>query len=137
MTNYMIAEDEHDYIQSYENATAKLSTSPSDQNLQHKAVLSLARAGSLGFALSEYKRYALNNVRQHEDIMALGGRLSKDLYLRSSGKKALDYARDSAHQYEAAFQDTKGYYSGVNAATMALMSKMPLATITDLSLIHI
>lgn len=131
MTNYMIAEDEHDYIQSYENATAELSTSPSDQNLQHKAVLSLARAGSLGFALSEYKRYALNNVRQHEDIMALGGRLSKDLYLRNTGKKALDYARDSAHQYEAAFQDTKGYYSGVNAATMALMSKMPLATITD------
>ena len=115
----------HDYIQSYEAGIEALKTRPQDRDLQHKVVLALARAGALDFAMSEYDRYGLAEVRDHEDIMALNGRLSKDLYLQSSGQKALKHAKDAALKYEAAFQNTLGYYSGINSATMALMADMP------------
>lgn len=131
MTLYMISENEHDYIQIYESAVATINKTPDHLDTQHKAVLALARAGSLSFALAEYKRHGLDTIRRHEDIMALGGRLSKDLYLTSSGDIALEHARNSAHKYEAAFNDTKGYYSGVNAATMALMADMPIEIVAD------
>lgn len=115
----------HDYIQSYEAGIEALKTRPQDRDLQHKVVLALARAGALDFAMSEYDRYGLAEVRDHEDIMALNGRLSKDLYLQSSGQTALQHAKDAALKYEAAFQNTLGYYSGINSATMALMADMP------------
>lgn len=109
---------------------AALKHQPFDRELQHKVVLALARAGALDFAMSEYDRFGLAAVRGHEDIMALNGRLSKDLYLRTSGKKALKHARDAARKYETAFQNTLGYYSGINSATMALMAEMPAERVT-------
>ena len=120
---------EHDYIQSYTRSVEALSQSPSNKDFQHQAVLSLARTGSLDLALLEYERYGLDKVRNHEDIMALGGRLSKDLYLRAlrhgNAAKAKHYAQNSADQYDAAFQDSQGYYSGINAASMAFLADMP------------
>lgn len=114
----------HDYIQSYEVSLKGLKARPLDRDLQHRAVLALARAGALDFAMSEYDSYGLAAVQDNEDIMALNGRLSKDLYLRSSGPKALGHALDAARKYEAAFQSTLGYYSGINSATMAFMADM-------------
>lgn len=115
----------HDYIQNYEAGVEALKTRPFDRDLQHAAVLALARAGALDFAMSEYDRYGLAAVRNHEDIMSLNGRLSKDLYLRSTGDKALKHAKEAARKYEHAFQNTLGYYSGINSATMAFMADMP------------
>jgi tetratricopeptide (TPR) repeat protein len=114
-----------DYLSDYEEAITKIESHPKNLDFKHKAVLALARMGSLDFALREFKRYGLDQVRSHEDIMALDGRLSKDLHLVTTGKTALNHARDAAEKYEAAFQDTRGYYSGVNAATMALLANMP------------
>ena len=125
MTLKMMGHSQHDYLKSYQGAIAQLSSSPKDRDTQHMAVLSLARMGSLDFALSEYDRYDLASVRHHEDIMALGGRLSKDLYLMTTGKVAIRHAQDSAQKYEAAYQDTKGYYSGINAATMSFLADTP------------
>jgi hypothetical protein len=124
-------------ISTYDATVAALTQSPNDPALQHRAVLALARAGSLDFAWAEYRRYGLDGVTAHpdatllEDIMGLGARLLKDLFLASSGKEAKDYALQSAEKYEAAFKLTKGFYSGINAATMALMGGMPEAIITD------
>jgi len=115
----------HNYIQNYEAGVAALKDSPHDRQLQHKIVLALARAGALDFALSEYERFGLSAIRDNEDIMALNGRLSKDLYLRSSGQEAQKHAAAAARKYELAFQNTLGYYSGVNSATMALMADLP------------
>lgn len=115
----------HDYIQSYEAGIEALKAQPLDRDLQHKVVLALARAGALDFAMSEYNRFGLAAVQDHEDIMALNGRLSKDLSLRASGAKALQYARDAAEKYEQAFQSTLGHYSGINSATMAFMAGLP------------
>lgn len=116
---------QHDYIQSYEAGIAALKTRPSDRDLQHQVVLSLARAGALDFAIAEYARFGLAEINDHEDIMALNGRLSKDLYLRSSGSIAAKHAKEAAEKYEAAFQKSLGYYSGINSATMALMADLP------------
>ena len=90
--------------------------------LQHKAVLALARAGASDFAQKEYERYGLTRITQHEDIMALAGRLAKDRF-EASGD--IEEARASANFYETAFQSTGGYYSGINAATMSMIAKVP------------
>ena len=125
MPHLMTRIHQHDYIQIYEAGIEALKSRPSDVELQHQIILSLARAGALDFAISEYDRFGLAAVQDHEDIMALNGRLSKDLYLRSSGEEAREHALSAAQKYEAAFQNTLGYYSGINSATMALMADMP------------
>lgn len=86
---------------------------------QHRAILALARAGATDFAQSEYERYGLDRVTDHEDIMALPARLAKDRYLRDGHTGD---AKRSARLYEAAFQSTDGYYSGINSATMSRLS---------------
>jgi len=120
---------EHDYIKSYELGVKAVQANPKDLDAQHKVVLSLARLGALDLALAEYSRLGLDKVTGHEDIMALAGRLRKDLYLRSTGAKAASYAESSALKYDAAFQNTRGYYSGINAATMTLMAGMAEASV--------
>lgn len=125
MTFQMTVRSIHDYIGSYENAIMQLQASPDDRAMQHQAVLALARMGALDLALAEYDRYGLPSVRHHEDIMALGARLSKDLYLSSKGAAAKQHSLNSAQKYEAAYKDTQGYYSGINSATMALLADMP------------
>lgn len=120
-----------DYIQIYERGLETLKARPGDRKAQHSVVLSLARLGALDFALEEYARYGLDEVDNDEDIMALAGRLTKDFYSKTGGVEAIQYAKHSAGKYDAAFQKTKGYYSGINAATMALMADMPEAVIAD------
>ena len=113
-------------LETYEAAIAALSDDTDDGLAhKHKAVLALTRANSLRFAQAEYKRYGFDKIRHHEDIMALGGRLYKDLFRARSGNEARDHALVSAEKYEAAFKDTKGYYSGINAATMYLLGGVP------------
>ena len=131
MPSPMTVAQHHNYILSYEHAIEALKSRPDDRELQHQAVLSLARSGALDFAIAEYNRFGLHEITQHEDIMALNGRLSKDLYLRSSGTTATEHAQDAALKYEAAFKSTRGYYSGINSATMALMADMPSDNITE------
>lgn len=116
-----------DNIALYQSAIDALEDNPDETsldalNLKHRAVLALARSGATDFAESEYKRYGLQAVKAHEDIMALAGRLAKDRY-EASGD--INMARESANFYEAAFQNTGGYYSGINAATMSLIAKVP------------
>jgi len=116
------------HLSTYDSTVEELSQSSNDLVLQHRAVLALARAGSLDFAWAEYRRYGLNkindlqNVKLLEDIMGLGARLLKDLYLTNIGKISQNYAKQSADAYLAAYHRTGGYYSGINAATMALLA---------------
>ncbi len=124
-------ETTHDYLRDYSHAVAACEADPSDQTAQYSAVLALARCGSTQNALSEFNRFKLGDVRHHEDIMSLGGRLYKDLYLMSAGETALNHARESAARYEAAYKDSQGYYSGINSATMAFAANMPKDIVKD------
>jgi len=118
-------------IDIYNQAVKQLEKQPNSPEFQHRAVLALARSGSLDFAVKEYHRYGLDKITSHpdtlmlEDIISLGGRLLKDLYLVNSGDTAINYALQSSEKYEEAFKRTDGYYSAINAATMALIANMP------------
>ncbi len=116
---------EHNYIQNYETGLVALNADPENRALQHSVVLSLARAGALDLAISEYARFGLAEVDDDEDIMALNARLSKDEYLRALTAARQAFARDAMEKYDAAFQKTGGYYSGINGATMAVMAELP------------
>ena len=111
-----------DFIAAYEAAKRGLVTDPDNRKLQHAAVLALARAGSTRFAEQEYRRFGLHKVTDNEDVMALGARLAKDRFLQAIGRDPVSHARLSAQLYDNAFAATGGYYSGINAATMALMA---------------
>jgi len=78
MPRPMTVAQHYNYILSYEHAIEALKERPGDNELQHQAVLSLARSGALDFAIAEYHRFGLNDITDHEDIMALNGRLSKE-----------------------------------------------------------
>lgn len=125
----------NNYLTNYDDCIRQLSEVPNSLMLQYQAVLSLARAGSLSFAWTEFQRYGLDKIsnlpddKVSEDVMALGGRLFKDLYLCHSGKAARDYALKSAEKYEAAFQVTGGFYSGINSATMGFLGGIPKSII--------
>lgn len=112
-------------LSQYESAVLKLEQDPNNIEAKHSAVLALARMGSLQFALSKYKRYGLDRVSDDEDVIALEGRLYKDLYLTSDNHHAKEYALNASHRYEAAFDSTTGFYSGINSATMALIAGLP------------
>lgn len=94
-----------------------------ERRSDHQHVLRLANAGALDFALAEYTRLGLDQVRDDEDVMALKGRLFKDLHASRQGGPGESFARLSADAYEAAHAATGGYFSGINAATMALLSE--------------
>ncbi|MEP1230914.1 MAG: tetratricopeptide repeat-containing protein [Litorimonas sp.] len=119
-------------IDIYNRAIEQLKATPDSLTFQHQAVLSLARAGSLDFAVQEYNRYGLDKINDApndkllEDVICLGGRLLKDLHHSYSGQVAIDFARKSSEKYEQAFKATGGYYSAINAATMAFAANMPL-----------
>lgn len=123
-------------LSNYDASIVELTKTPHNPSLQHRAVLALTRAGSLDFAETEYARFGLNKFRDHkdpvllEDIMALEGRLLKDRFLGTLNGQKTRYAQKSSEAYEAAYKATKGYYSGINAATMALMAGMPKEIIT-------
>ena len=122
----------NDPLQAYERALRGLSAgqerSPLTlRALQHAAVLALAQCGATDFALREYERYGLSACHDDEDVMALVGRLYKDLYLTGADDAKRAYARKSEEAYHAAHESTGGYYSAVNAATMGLIAGEPTA----------
>jgi len=64
----MINFPQADYLSDYEKIVTQLESDPQNFDLKHKAVLALARMGSLDFARQEFGRYELDKVRHHEDI---------------------------------------------------------------------
>lgn len=111
----------YDCREDYDVAVQGLVKTPNNRQLQHQAVLALARAGSLEKAKSEYERFGLWDAGDNEDYLSLAGRLLKDEYHLASGNSRLALARLSAEKYQFAHERTGGFYSGINAATMTLL----------------
>jgi len=106
-----------EFLLAYDTAMQGLKAFPDDVPLQYRSVLVLARAGASNLACRRYDQYQL---QQHssEDIAALGARLAKDAALNSHGEGRQHKALVAAHQYQAIFQQTSGYYPGINAASL-------------------
>jgi class 3 adenylate cyclase len=94
---------------------------PGDLRLNQLYCLSLVKCGFLREARDRLGRLAADG---HEDEETLGilGRVAKEIWLASTGgdpaHPALRTARDV---YLRAFRSSRGYYSGINAASLSLV----------------
>jgi hypothetical protein len=111
-------------LTAFDAAEQALLAYPDDRWLQHRAVLALARAGSTREARQRFRQYQLSEV-DSEDVKALAARLEKDAALQAHGKTRRAAAAHAASLYQAVFESTGGYYSGVNAATLYLLAGDP------------
>jgi Adenylate and Guanylate cyclase catalytic domain len=115
------AERRGELLTAFDLAERGLAEHPRDVRLRHRAVLELARAGSTEQARARFAEYALADV-DDEDVRALEARIAKDVALAAEGAERRRLALRSASLYEAVFDDTRGYYPGVNAATLRLVA---------------
>ncbi|MDX2142939.1 MAG: TRAFs-binding domain-containing protein [Rhodospirillaceae bacterium] len=111
-----------DPLTAYDTAVGALRAAPDDVALKHRCVLLLARAGATEHARAEYARLGLDKVTGNEDVLALGGRILKDLSLAAEGDERRRLAALSAAKYAQAYALDNGYYPGINTATMFLLA---------------
>jgi len=121
LTQVVAAERRGELLTAFDLAERGLAEHPGDVALRHRAVLELARAGSTEQAHARFDEYALAGV-DDEDVRALEARIAKDVALAAEGAERRRLALRSASLYEAVFDDTRGYYPGVNAATLRLVA---------------
>jgi class 3 adenylate cyclase len=114
-----------DLLAAYDAAAEAVRAAPHEIRLKHRAVLTLARAGATQHARREYAALGLDRVSDDEDVLALGGRLLKDLSLAAMGEARRKLAALSAVKYAQAYALDHGYYPGINTATMFLLAGEP------------
>ena len=91
---------------------------PDNPRLIQLWALALARAGAANKANGMMVKLAASEP-PNEETLGLLARTYKDLWLQTGDRKYLSKARDI---YLNAYQLTKGSWSGINAATLALLS---------------
>jgi hypothetical protein len=118
-----------DHLLAYDVALRGLSEHPGDPGLEHAAVLALARSGATEKARERYAARGLGSIAPdrverslYTDIAALGARIAKDLALAAGRDRRTALLREAVLRYRRIFDDTGGYYPGVNAATLALLA---------------
>lgn len=108
-------------LDAYDLLRAGIERDPADVGLKHRAVLSLARVGAALQARRDYRAYGLDQVEDHEDVIALGGRLLKDEALALSGEERANAARAAIMRYRKAFRLRRATYPAINIATLRVM----------------
>ena len=118
------AERRGELFTAFDIAERGLEEHPSDLWLRHRAVLALARSGASEAAQQRFVDYGLQAEATHdEDIAALEARIAKDLALSAGDRVTRRSAASAAADlYEAIYGRTGGYYTGINAATLRLLS---------------
>lgn len=112
-----------DLFAAYDLAMQAVQDGADDPAIRHRAVLCLARSGALHQAVKLFDELALDGLIPGDaEIAALSARLTKDRALRATGPERRGLLHLAATQYEAIFHRTGGYYPGVNAATLNLLS---------------
>ena len=106
-----------DFLEAHERAMKALKRRRADPALRFRAVLTLARSGTIVDALRLYRRLRLGTVLQ-EDERSLRGRLLKDGALGLSGDARRRRLRRAAGYYAEAHQFGQGAFSAINAATL-------------------
>ena len=111
-----------DPLTAYEIAEDAIKLGDTTVKTRVAAVLALARGGATSLALHRLNEYQLEGLTEHEDALALQGRLLKDQAARLPKAQRAAALRESANAYQKAWQITGGHYSGINAATLFLLS---------------
>jgi hypothetical protein len=105
----------------FERTRAAIEAHPDDPDARYLQALAMARLGDPDAALRIYKRNRVDEIGT-EDAIALKGRLLKDLAVRASGTEQVELFRRSSRAYRHANELSDGYFSGINAATTALLA---------------
>jgi adenylate cyclase len=105
----------------FEITTQGLTGEPAHVRLRQLQALSLARSGAPGRASTILEALAAEGC-DDEETLGLLGRTRKDAAL-STADPELRAARlrESLSTYERSYRATGGYYTGINAATLALL----------------
>jgi class 3 adenylate cyclase len=110
----------------YEAITVGLRGSPRDRRLRQLQALALARSGAPARAieiLAELRRGSNQTPTELEETVGILGGVYKTNGVRArSPAEAVLWFRRAHCAYHAAFRLSHGYYSGVNAATTALLA---------------
>lgn len=116
-------------LQAYDLSEQALASFPDDAALLYTSVLTLARAGAIRQARSRYDTSHLAELADKStdrefqvDVGALDARIAKDEALATHDRERRPRLRDAALRYEAIFRRIRGYYPGINAATLHLVS---------------
>ncbi|MGE4063117.1 MAG: tetratricopeptide repeat-containing protein [Rhodospirillaceae bacterium] len=111
-----------DLLAAYDAEVAGMSDAVPDLARACRAVLLLARSGAAQQAEKEFERFGLNLVTDDERIVSLGARLLKDRSLGTAGEERRRLARAAADRYASAYALKRGFYPGINVATMLLLA---------------
>jgi hypothetical protein len=113
----------------YEAISVGLGSSPQHRRLRQLQALALARSGASDHAieiLSGLRREPNQLPAELEETVGILGGVYKTRGIRArTGAEALAWYRRAHGAYHAAFRLSHGYYSGVNAATTALLAGSP------------
>lgn len=111
-----------DYLRAYDLATHGVALYPDHVGLRHRGVLALARIGVTSRATLLFSQWALNQVTDDEDVLALRGRLIKDAARSQTGPARVGALVKAADAYERAFEVRQGYFPAINVASLFLMA---------------
>jgi hypothetical protein len=106
----------------YDVATEGRKGLPGDLRLRQLQALALSRAGATRRA-NELLRALYDEGHRDEESLGLLARTHKDLWAQSSDSSArADQLRLALRFYSEAYELSGGYWTGINAATLALLS---------------
>ncbi|MBX3434508.1 MAG: adenylate/guanylate cyclase domain-containing protein [Pirellulales bacterium] len=107
-------------LAAYDRTSDGLRLWPGDVRLRQLRGLSLSRSGAIEAAAEEFRALAEGGAADEETLGNLA-QTYKALWLRDPlGGSATEYRRQASQAYRDAFDRTGGYWTGVNAAAMAL-----------------
>src|SRR2546423_1715877 len=105
----------------YDILTEALNDAPSDVELRQMLALALARSGAAQRANSMLTQLRAEGHKDEETLGILA-RTHKDLWTRATNKPERLRRLKLAHDfYYGAYKLNRGYYSGINAATLGLL----------------
>jgi len=113
-----------EYLTAFDAADRALADTFDDAELQHLAVLALARAGATDTAAERLVSSGLLEradrlpIGLAEDVYALEARIAKDRATAAPSASRVGLAAVAARHYENVFVRFRRTYTGVNAATM-------------------
>lgn len=110
-----------DLLGAYDLVMAAISDGNEDADLRFLQVLALARMGDTDRAYALFQQYHLD-ADADEDGLALGARLLKDRAMAATGPQRVTMFRAASDAYLAAHARFSGYFSLINAASLAQLA---------------
>ncbi len=113
-----------DLLQAFDLSSSALDAGATAPRFAFQKVLALARMGDSQAALAEAERYRLAD-RLDEDSAALCARILKDIAFAAPAAERRPLFERARLAYLDVYRRSGGYFSGINAASLALLAGHP------------